>query len=247
MYRKWLSLAAGTLTLLAPGLARGEIDSSTPFALDLTSAKVAAQKAKWAHPDGVKVTADGLGWGTAADRASLDFWLETEPVAVGLSWRPTSIATIRATVKQPGNSGMLYARYSTDAKHWTTWQLLEEATPAKEGAATQEFHGTLRVPYRERQGYDKLRLEYARRDDVPWASDEEALVKDILGRDPKFFERSTPFIGYVQFLYEAQLLGGQRLKGLDVDVGWFLSGIHRPPKDEETGKVREVPWRFKAP
>jgi hypothetical protein len=123
---------------------------------------------------------------------------------------------------------------------------LDDAS-AKEGAATQVFRGTLRVPYREREGYDKLRLEYARRDDVPWGSDEEALVKDLLGREPKFFERSTPFIGYVQFLCEAQLPGGHRLMGLDVEVGWFLGGKHQPPKDEETRKGREVPWRFKAP
>ncbi len=247
MDRNWLALVAGTLALLAPGAAWGEIISGTPFALDLTNPREAARKARWADPDRITVTAQGLGWGTAADRATRDFWLETEPVGVGLSWRPTAIATIRATVRQPASSGLLYARYSADGKHWTTWQLLEEDSPAKEGAATQQFHGTLRVPYREREGYDRLRLDYARRDDVPWGSDEEALVKDILGRDPKFFERSTPFIGYVQFLYEAQLPGGHPLRGLDAEVGWFLSGIHRPPKDERAREGREVPWRFKAP
>ena len=246
MDRKWPLLVAGTLIVLTPGLSWGEIISSTPFSLDLSNASEAPRKARWATPDTIKVTAEGLGWGTVQDPGTRDFWLETEPLAVGLSWRPTSITPIRVTIRQPGNSGMLYARYSADGKHWTTWQLLEETGPAKERASTQQFNGTLRVPYREREPYDKLRLDYARRDDVAWASDEEALVKEILGRDPKYFERYTPFIGYVQFLYEAQLPGGHRFKGLDVDVGWFLSGIHRPPRNEETRKGREVPWRFKA-
>ena len=105
----------------------------------------------------------------------------------------------------------------------------------------------LRVPYREAARYQTLRLDYSRREDVPWSSDEEALVKDILKREPKFFERSTPFIGYVQFLYEAQLHGGQRLKGLQAEVSWSVSGKHHPPKEESSRNGRDVPWRFKAP
>jgi hypothetical protein len=117
--------------------------------------------------------------------------------------------------------------------------------PAGNGR-TEVFRGTLRVPYREQARYTELRLEYSRRDDVPWSSDEEALVKEILKREPAFFEKSTPFIGYVQFLYETQLRGGQRMQGLKVEVNWFVGGPHHAPKDESAYKVRNVPWRFKA-
>ena len=72
------------------------------------------------------------------------------------------------------------------------------------------------------------------------------LVKDLLKREPKFFEKTTPFIGYVQFLYETQLDGGQRMKRLKVEVGWFLGGLHHPPKNPAAQKGRDVPWRFKA-
>ena len=177
----------GAIALITPSFAFGEIEASTPYTLDLTHAKEAPKKAKWSQPDHFNITPDGLGWGTAADKGSRDFWLETEPVGIGLSWRPTSIATIRATVDQPGRSGMLYARYSADCKHWTTWQLIDELGQAKEGAKTQEFHGTLRVPYREREEYDKLRMDYARRDDVPWRSDEEALAVEILKARAEIF------------------------------------------------------------
>jgi hypothetical protein len=245
---KRLMIACSLLLLLSStGAVLGEILSNTSYTLDLTNAKEAAKRAKWSEPERVIVTAQGLGWGQGGEQGSRDFWLETEPIAIGLSWRPTSIAVVKATIDKPGTSGLLYARYSADGKHWTTWQHLEEATPAAPDGATQVFSGTLRVPYRERAPYTELRLEYARRDDVPWSSDEEALVKDILKREPKFFEKSTPLIGYVQFLYEAQLHDNQRIKELKLEISWQVGGKHIPPKNEKDWEGRDGAWRFKAP
>jgi hypothetical protein len=238
--------ALAALVLCSSGPALGEIDSNTRFTLDLTNAKEAAQKATWSTPDLITVTAEGLGWGKPRDRGSRDVWLQTKPIGIGLSWRPTSIASIKATVGHPGISGLLYARYSADGKHWTSWQHLAQSAPGAAHAAPPSFEGTLRVPYRDQARYQELRLEYARRQDVPWPSDEEALVKDLVKRDPKFFEKSTPFIGYVQLLYETQLRGGQRIKSLTVDVGWWLGGKHIPPKNDKARQGRDVPWRFQA-
>jgi hypothetical protein len=228
--------------LLSPGAALAEIIASTAYKLDLSKPKEAAKKAKWSDPDKNEATGEGLGWGSSDDEASRDVWVKTEPIGLGYSWRPTMIATIKATVTGDGADGLLYARYSADGKRWTTWQHLES-----KGKKPGVFEGTLRVPYRSATRYHELRLEYARRDDVAWVSDEEALVKDILVREPKFFEKTTPFIGYVQFLYETQLRGGQRMKGLEVEAGWFLSGLHHSPKIAGADKGRDVPWRFKAP
>ena len=102
------------------------------------------------------------------------------------------------------------------------------------------------MPKREREHYDKLRLEYARRQDVPWASDDEALLKELLKRNPAFFEKGIPFVGYVQFLYEAQLEGGPRIQSLEVEVAWQISGKHQPPMDKKTRDGRDGPWRFLA-
>lgn len=247
METKRLVLALLTLVLSSPGSAFAVIESNTTYTLDLTNAKVASRKARWSEPDRMTVTAEGLGWGTRDDEGSRDVWLQTEPIGIGLSWRPTTIASIKARVERPGTSGMLYARYSIDGKHWTTWQHLEAVNPPVANGPTERFQGTLRVPYRERARYDELRLNYSRRDDVAWSSDEETLVEEILKREPKFFETSTPFVGYVQFLYEAQLRGGQRMKGLEVEVDWWLSGKHHAPKDESARKGRDGPWRFKSP
>jgi hypothetical protein len=240
------SFILATLLLSVPGQALAEIDSSTSYALDLTKPKEAARQAKWSEPDIITVTAQGLGWGKRTDVGRRDVWLETKAIGIGLSWRPTSIASIKATVERPGTSGMLYVRYSADAKHWTTWQHLEETTPGGANPAAQSFQGTVRVPYRELARYQELRMKYARREDVPWPSDEEALVKDLLKREPKLFEKTTPFIGYVQLLYETQLKGGQRIRGVKVDVRWFLGGKHLSPKNEKDREGRDVPWRLKA-
>jgi hypothetical protein len=235
------------IVLSKPGSAFADINGNTTYKIDLTNSQEAANKAKWSDPDRIAVTAEGLGWGNRDDKGNRDVWLQTEPMGIGLSWRPTSIASIKASVDRPGTSGMLYARYSSDGKTWTTWQYLEAVNPSVDDGPTSVFQGTLRVPSREGARYQELRLEYARLDDVPWSSDEEALVKEIFKREPRFFEKSTPFIGYVQFLYEAQLRGGQRVKGLRVDVNWWVGGKHQPPKDESTRKGRDVAWRLKAP
>ncbi len=241
-------LIAATLLLGAPGLVFATIESATHFSIDLTQAKEAAGKAKWSEPDRIAVTSDGLGWGAGEEEGSRDFWLQTTaPMAIGLSWRPTIYASLRATVHHPGTVGQLYARYGADGKHWTTWQLLDEVTPAKKDTADHEFSGVLRVPYREMARYQELRMKYAGRQDVPWSSDEEALVEELVGREPKFFDESAPFIGYIQFLYEAQLHSGQRITGLEANADWSLGGKHQAPKDENAYKGRDVPWRFKAP
>jgi hypothetical protein len=226
---------------LFPPAALAVIQSSTVYTLDLSKPKEAAKKAEWSDPDKIKATGEGLGWGDRNDKGWRDVWLQTVPIGIGYSWRPASAASIKATVEGAGADGQLYARYSADGKHWTTWQHIDAADKAP-----GVYRGTLRVPYREAARYQRLRREYELRDDVPWCSDEEALVKDLLKREPKFFEKTTPFIGYVQFLYETQLDGGQRMKGLKVEARWFLGGLHHAPKNPAAQKGRDVPWRFKA-
>jgi hypothetical protein len=245
------AFAVVPLFLLA-GTTNASILSMNRFAVDLTKPDEAKAKAIWSEPDKFEVNPQGMGWGSSADQGSRDFWLQTtEPMALGLSWRPTMAANLRVTVKGPGANGQLYARYSADAKHWTTWQPLE-AEPMPPGVGgppkgpTQTFKGMLRVPYRERGKYGELLSAYSGRQEVPWGSDEEAVVKDILKTDPKFFEQQTPFVGYVQLLYETQLAGGQRIKGLEVEAAWAVGGLHTIPKDPAAAKDRDGPWRFRA-
>lgn len=241
--------ACGCLAVLGcVAMARAEIISNTAFHIDFVQDKHAAKKATWSDPQHFNFTAEGLGWGMAVDeKVSRDFWLETQPIAIGLAWRPTCIAGVRVMLEQPGSAGELYVRYSPDLKHWSTWQVLKrETTPrAKEGV--HAFEGQARVTYRDRAQYDVLRLRYARREEVAWSSDEDALARELVKHDPKFFEKSLPFVGYVQFLYEKSLPSGQRIKSIDVRVDWQTSGIQTEPRDPKTYKEKRGPWQFKAP
>jgi hypothetical protein len=245
-------LAFAAVVLAFPGPAPASILSMNRYVLDLTKPDEAKAKAEWSGPERIAVTADGLGWGTPAEQGSRDVWLQTtEPFALGLSWRPTMSASLRVTVNGPGENGQVYARYSADGKHWTTWQPLEAGppppgTPGMPKGPTQTFRGWLRVPYRERAKYAELLQEYTRRQDVPWSSDEEALAREVVRGDPQFFAKQTPFVGYVQLLYECQLPAGRRLRGLEVEAGWGVGGLHTIPKDPATKKGRDGPWRFKA-
>ena len=247
MSGRWMILVVVACGCGWPGIAWGVIDSNTNYTLDLTQSKEAGAKATWSDAKYYTHTAKGLGWGTAKDsKSSRNFWLQTEPVAIGLSWRPTSIASISVSVDHTGAAGLLYARYSADGKNWTTWQYLEGSPPGPRDGAKSSFRGTLRVPYRESAAYDQLRLEYARRNDVAWGNDEEGLVKSIVAREPKYFEKSTPFIGYVQFLYETSLHGGDSIKGVQANLEWSVSGLTTLGKTRQPRHNHTTPWRFKA-
>jgi hypothetical protein len=77
-------------------------------------------------------------------------------------------------------------------------------------------------------------------------------VRWILSREPDFFEKQLPFIGYVQFRFEAQFHGGQRIRSLRAEVSYVMSGMYVEPKDEDSiQRAREtlrdpIPWRFEA-
>jgi hypothetical protein len=213
------------------------------------------QKARWTKSQHLKLTPAGL-LHDAPGPQSLDFSLQTESLAVGLSWRPARAVSIRATLTPiattvklaSGDSwtpqvGRLYARYSPDAKHWSSWHVLASTTDA----SGYKFSGELAVPQQAQTEYNELVGKYAQQPNIPWASDEEAAVKWIIAQKPDFFVQRQPFIGYVQFLYEAQLSGGQRIDKLAVDVSYGVGGLHAVPKDPKTADKRDIPWRWRAP
>ena len=204
------------------------------------------KECSWSDPARIQVGSKGLGWGVAASEGSRDFWLQTiVPLALGESWRPPSSARVRVTFNHVGTPGILYVRHSPDAKHWSEWQVVPTATPSK-NVKGQSFEGEIRVPYREQGSYRELLQAYSRREDVPWASDEEAFVKELVAKDANYFQRQKPFIGYVQFLYETQLHGGELIAGIKAEVDWAVGGVHAIPRNPDVHKARSGPWRFKA-
>ena len=242
--RSGLFLAVTCLACLQS--AHGAILGESVEEVDLTDADESQMKCSWSDPARIRVDSKGLGWGSSTDEGSRDFWLQTaQPLALGESWRAPTSANVRATVEHTGQPGAFYVRYSVDAKHWSDWQVLRAAT-AKEGRGGQSFQGEIRVPHREQGPYRDRLQAYMRREDVPWGSDEEALAKELVASDAEYFRRQKPFIGYLQFLYEGQLQGGERIKGIKVEVTWGMGGVHTVPKDPAAYKDRSGRWRFKA-
>src|SRR5262245_29559221 len=73
------------------------IDGFHQLNIDLTNADDANAKATWSDPKINDITKNGLGWDgdSAAER---DSWIQTKPMALGLSWRPTYAISVRAAV-----------------------------------------------------------------------------------------------------------------------------------------------------
>lgn len=216
-------------------------------------------KTKWSHQDKVGLTEEGLGFDGEQTQV-VDVSIETvQPFAIGYSWRPAQSAHIDVEITPPlkaitlsnGQTSMpfrgnLYVRYSPDTKHWSSWQVVEALEPVPGKESQWKFRGQISVPQKERETYQNHLYAYYKMD-VPWTSDEEAAVKWILKRYPDFFAQQIPFIGYLQFLFENQLCGGQRIEKIKIGVGYGVSGLATIPKDKKVEEGRsDIPWRFRS-
>jgi hypothetical protein len=226
--------------------------------IDFTDSTDAAVKAVWSEPDILTINTNGLGWD--GEPASLrDGWIHTVPMALGLSWRQPYAISVRVCIEPQIEEitldngqvttpykGDVYVRYSPDTVHWSTWQVLQPGEP-ETGILIQNpgryFTGTIRVPYIELAEYRQLLRDYAEMD-VPWKSDEEAVVRWIIENDPGFFERQIPFIGYIEFLYEGSFHGGQRITSFRAEITYGMSGLHYAPENDDYGDRDERPWSF---
>ena len=215
--------------------------------LDFTKPDEIKKSAKWSPVDKLSLFPDGLGW-EGPENHSRDMWIESVPVAVGWSWRPTRTVSVKGEVlpvKIVSRAGQLYARYSPDMKNWSSWQCLQRRASQSKQYPDPWFSCMLRVPYRESKPYRELLRQYWRLD-VPWSSDEEAAVRWILQSDPQFFENCMPFIGYVQFLFEISLRGGQKIEKIEFELNYGAGGRASIPRDKSIQKKHRGPWRFKA-
>lgn len=266
MRKKVNIIPLGILTIIAvlhqtPAIA--SIIGQNTLDLDFVNDTAIATKVRWDNqqPSNQKLTLnkDGLSY-DGEKNTMVNVKIETlQPFAIGISWRPTSFATIEVEIlpprqryATPGNSrylpppGNLFVRYSPDTKHWSSWQLIESVSTDNKDSAPWKFRGQIGIPQKDYQPYLDLLYEYQRLD-VPWKSDEEAAVKWILKRDPRFFAKQIPFMGYLQFLFETSLYGGQNIKSIKINATYGVSGLHIPPTDEKVRKDREnIPWRFRA-
>jgi hypothetical protein len=242
------------LALLAVGdMSRAEVLSGREVLWDFTQPDKVVKLVRWTDTKYLRATAGGLGWD---GRGSRDVTIETsQPAAVGWSWHPVTTVNISAEILPAGEfsfgpnsltfpvtAGVLYARYSPDGRHWSTWQALDLQEPRDRRKPRLFFAGTLRVPERARRQYAALLREFAGTDG-PIAVDEEAAVAWVLKKEPSFFEKELPFIGYAEFLWETQIRGDQRVQQVKIHLGYSRSGHLDVPR----GHDDVTPWRFQAP
>jgi hypothetical protein len=223
--------------------------------IDFTKADDARKKATWSEKEKLDITERGLGWDGEVN-ALRSGWVQTEPLAIGLSWRPAQSANVNLKIapdakpfKLPNGQvsrpalGPAFVRHSPDGKHWSSWQAMDQAH--KNAGDYCGYSAHVAIPRKQRTEYDRLYAEYQSLD-VPWTCDEEAMANWIVKRHPDFFHQHQPFVGYVQVLFEGDFWGGQRVSRLEVSAAWGVGGVAGIPKDKNAEKDRDGPWRFKA-
>ena len=235
----------------------GGILSSNSLKIDFTDQHDVKDKATFSPAKKLNITKRGLGF-DGETNSSIDGWIKTKPLAIGLSWRPASSASISISIspkpkeitlpngqKSLPNQGSVFVRYSPDMQNWSTWIMLNEGESQNQEKKTREYFLRIGIPEVERSKYNELLKSFSKLD-VPWKSDEEAAVKWILKKDPEFFAKSIPFMGYVEFLFEGHFTGDQRIKSFNTRVNYSLSGFHHEPKNNKIWKDHaRKPWRFK--
>jgi len=242
--------------------ANGSIIAGDRVLIDLTDPNSPAEHSLvWTPHKKVQQTDKGLVFSYPKSNASVDFGLLTKPYAIGLSWRPTQSVRLDVELSPVGketkySGGTLYpsyysvyVRYSTDLKNWSSWHVLQNQHldwETRIKADKHKFNIQLQVPQKARKEYTEYLYKYMKMD-VPWTSDEEALVKWILTKEPNFFKKQIPFIGYIQFLCEGGMRANQPLSKMKIEISWGVGGTHSLPRDEDVYKNRDnVPWRYKA-
>jgi hypothetical protein len=256
MNGRCLLLALWTIAGAAANLP-AQVMTSQEVVLDFTQQDAIATLAKWSDPQFLNVTPEGLGWDGGA-KSSRDVTIETlQPIPVGWSWHPVTALHIEAesipagefrfgenAITWPSTAGTLFARYSPDGEHWSTWQALSLREPRDKDQPRLWFQGTLRVPEQARLRYTEQLKQFAKTDRLLLGTiDQEAAVRWIVDQEPKFFEEHLPFIGYVEFLWEKQIRGNQRLRQLKITLQSGRGGFGETP----AGHQQNDRWRFRAP
>lgn len=236
------------------------IQSVDHQSIDLTDSADANKKATWSEPDKIEITEDGLGRDGSAN-GSRDGWIQTKPIAVGYSFRPPSGVMMNVHIKPDGvpvttadgrtytpYAGNIFVRYSPDMKNWSTWQVLNTPWHNRTGdepVTELRYTGSVTIPQCEQTAYREYLKEYAQLD-VPWVDDEDAAVRWIIEKQPDFFERHLPLIGYVQVRHELSFRAGERIKSIDIQIGWAIGGRIRPRRNQNDPPPMDPKWHFKA-
>jgi hypothetical protein len=228
------------LPLTATNRGRAQIISGNYTQIEFVPTKV---------PDGVSwspsvsLTESGLASKELPENVSAEVWVQSQPIAVGMSWRPPTAVGLKVSVE----SGVkdfdylrAYFRYSSDRVHWSTWYKLTPST-AQDGSMASVYEGSLSIPKIARKAYQDKMQEWRKTNPV-WSSDEHELCIWIARNDPSFFSQEFPLIGYIQVRIEGET-NGMQLKALSIDMNWGVGGLQSPIKGAVRSTTSEK-WFF---
>jgi len=138
------------------------INGMEELKINFTDNNDAKGKAAWSEPNKINITKNGLGW-DGGQNASRDSWVQTIPLAVGLSWRPAQSVNITVEIEPEVKSitlpngqtytpyiGNMFVRYSPDGKHWSSWQAMDYPKPQSQAVTKRKFTAFVNIPQRER-------------------------------------------------------------------------------------------------
>lgn len=197
------------------------------------------------------LTEKGLASPALPANRSHDVWLQTHAFPIGLSWRPPGSANFRMYFNGSLNEdsiwskARLFIRYSCDKEHWSTWYEADK-TEEKNKDGLPVYKGKIWLPESSRQRYNDLMDDWLKTKPI-WGSDDNEYCEWLVKREPDFFAREFPFIGYVQVRLEKGSVNNQQIKSLTIDYSWAVGGMSTIPEDKlKVRKNTDDPWFFTA-
>lgn len=201
------------------------------------------------HPE-FTLTDNGLVFRELPPNGLQESWVQTEPFPIGYSWRPPYSAGFRifldgsfAETKGSGEP-RIYLRYGCDKEHWSTWyeaRLTEEKNP--EGL--KMYQARVSVPDVARARYISMMQDWWKSGPA-WTSDETEYAQWLVQKEPAFFDKEFPFIGYVQVrLEKSSTHSREQVKSLTVGYTWAISGLTSHVSDKSrVRKNTDNKWFF---
>ena len=170
------------------------------------------------------------------------FWIQSQPIAAGLSWRSSTSSQIHVDATIPEfDSGYLraYFRYSSDRVHWSSWYNLRE-TPSSPQTA-RDYEAYVSLPEAAYEKYSELKREWWGTN-PDWSSDEHEFCVWLATHHSEYFAEEVPFIGYVQVRLEGSAVR-LRLARMKVWIGSPVSGLTSIPRGTRRASADEK-WFF---
>lgn len=196
----------------------------------------------------------GLETKQLPENQSQDVWIQTHAFPIGLSWRPPSGAGFTAYLDGSINDvnpdfridPQIFIRYSCDKVNWSTWYSFTK-TEKKSESGSNIYESKIWLPASATENYYKLMRDWWKTNPA-WSSDEHEFVEWLVKKEPDFFVREKPFIGYVQVRVEKPSVNpSQNIRSMNIGYTWAVSGLASIAKDKsKVRKNTEDKWFFEA-